>query len=105
MMVSSLDEITYQTFKEAVTKLLTAPITSRAPLGYSSDTILLFGDDGNERRNGVSVRNHSGNISMLICNRDGRFIFHGGFSIHLPSLFTARELYKTFRKVRQHLNG
>ncbi|RYF13888.1 MAG: hypothetical protein EOO42_18320 [Flavobacteriales bacterium] len=105
MMVKSLDAITYKTFKEAVTKIVAAPITSRAPLGYSSDTTLLYGTGGEERRNGVSVRNHSGNLSMLICDRDGRFIFHGGFSIKLPAIFIARELFKTFKKVRKHLEG
>lgn len=103
MLVKSLDEITYKTFKEAVSAIAVAPITSTAPLGYRSDDVLLYGKDGNARREGISVFNHSGSIKMLICNFNGSFIFHGGFDKSLPVNFIANELFKTYKKVKGYI--
>ncbi|MDB5288538.1 MAG: hypothetical protein JWR05_3487 [Mucilaginibacter sp.] len=103
MIVQSLNKITLETFKEAVYSAVTSKITNVAPLGYSSPTFLLYGKDGNERRCGVSVRNHSGNVSMLICDMKGRFIFHGGFDKNLPIDFITSELFLTFKKLKKFI--
>ena len=103
MIVNSIKEITLETFKEAVYKAVTAHITSVAPLGYSSPTYLLYGNDGDERKCGVSVRNHSGVVSMLICDTQGHFIFHGGLNKALPINLIAKSLYADFKKVRKFI--
>jgi hypothetical protein len=104
MLVNSIKEITLDTFKEAVYKAVTAHITSIAPLGYSSPTYLLYGNEGNERRCGVSVRNHSGVVSMLITDPKGSFIFHGGLNKSLPIDLIAKSLYADFKKVKKFIN-
>ena len=104
MLVNSIKEITLDTFKEAVYKAVTAHITSIAPLGFSSPTYLLFGIDGDERRCGVSVRNHSGVVSMLITDPDGRFIYHGGLNKGLPIDLIAKSLFTDFKKVRKFID-
>lgn len=103
MLVNSIKEITLETFKEAVYKAVTAHITSIAPLGYSSPTYLLYGNNGDERRSGVSVRNHSGVVSMLICDPNGHFIYHGGLNKRLPIDLIAKSLFIDFKKVRKFI--
>lgn len=103
MLVNSLDEITLETFKEAVYKAVTSQITSIAPLGYSSPTFLIYGNEGNERRCGVSIRNHSGVVGMLITDPKGSFIYHGGINKALPIDLIAKRLYTNFRQVKKYI--
>jgi hypothetical protein len=103
VLVQSLELVSLDTFKEAVFQAVTNKINSVAPLGYSSPTILLYGNEGNERRSGISVRNHSGTISLLICDNSGSFIFHGGYDKRLPIDFISLEYWRVFKKVKKYI--
>ena len=69
-----MEKLTYADFVTACNKIKTAEITSKACLGYSSNSTYLR---GTSRVNEVSIRNHSDMYSMLITDENGRFYFNG----------------------------
>lgn len=98
-----LSGINYNLFLQVVKQIKTAKITGRAPLGYSSNDIMLFGTETPRRRSVVSVRNHSGMYSMLITMQDGSFLFNGGFDMDLPYRKAATGLYCAFKLVKDKI--
>jgi len=97
---NSLDEITVDSFKEAIFLCYKGGITSVAPLGFSGDTILLFAQDGKGRVSHVSIRNYGGDPELLITDPAGRFIFYGRFDVSLQVEKLAFEYFRIFTKVK-----
>lgn len=94
-----LADITCLTIEEAVKKIAGASITTRAPRGYSSDEVYLFGDE--HHRSSVSIRNHSGMASLLITDPDGYFLFYGQLTLsRLNPERIAQLFYFSFDGVR-----
>lgn len=103
MKVNSLKEITFDIMYDVVQEVKGSSVSSVAAMGWSTKNIILYGVGGNERRSGVSMRNHSGSIEMLICDAKGSFIYLGKYHVALPSGFIAGEFYETFRKVYSYI--
>lgn len=101
MMVNSLGEINRTHIEEAVKTALTDSIESRGPLGYRTRSILLYGINGDERVNGVSINQHSYTIKMLITDKDGQFLFYGGFSVKMNTDFIIDRLFEVFSHVHE----
>lgn len=91
LLKKDIDEITIQTFRDAVFLCYKVGITSIAPLGCSGDTILLHGDEENGRESVVSIRNYSGDAELLITDKQGKFLFYGIFSIDLNIDFVVNQ--------------
>jgi hypothetical protein len=100
---TDIDKITYHTFLAAVKEIKKQQITSRAPLGYSSSDIYLFGNNIFDRVSVVTVRNHSGMYSMLITNSSRDFLFSGKFGMELPFSTAAKGLYSAFKTVKHKI--
>lgn len=95
----TLSEVTEQDFKNAIYLCYKDGITSIAPLGFSGDTIVLFGTEKNGRESLVSVRNYSGNAELLITDRKGSFLFYGRYDINLGVEFIAAQYWNIFLMV------
>lgn len=102
-----LSSIRRKDFKEAIYLCYRDGITSRAPLGFSGDSILLFGDPRGGTKNGyttrksvVSIRNHCRDAELLITDQEGNFLFYGGFDINLGVDFVLNQYWAIFKKVR-----
>lgn len=104
-LVKNLKDINRAIFSEAVGIVLGLPIIDRAPMGYRSASVLIHGDNNSERRRGVSVFNHSGMIKMLITDRSGHFIYHGGYDRCLDTKLIVNNLYRTYNQVKRAING
>lgn len=97
----SLDEITVDSFKEAIFESYKGGITFVAPLGFSGDTIMLHGKD---RVSQVSIRNYSGDAELLITDTLGNFIFYGRFHVSMGVEFLAAEYFRIFTKVKKQID-
>ena len=95
-----IKKIDLEHFIDTCNKIKNEPITSKAPLGYSTNSILLHGEN---RKSEVSIRNHSGMFSMLITTQDGRFLFNGGASMKLTVETAAYILYMAFIMVKDQI--
>lgn len=100
---TSLDQITKETFKEAVFLCYKDGITSKAPLGWSGDSIVLFGTEEDGRKSLVSIRNYCGNAELLITDMDGYFLFYGRFSIDLGIEFVVDQYWQIFNLVKDKI--
>jgi len=75
-------------------------ITSRAPLGWSGDTIILFGDEKEGRRSVISLRNHCGDVELLVTDVNGHFLFCGKYDPNLGIEWVASLHYDTIKRLR-----
>lgn len=91
-----MKKLTYSDFLKVCNQIKNAEITSKACLGYSSNSIYL---NGTSRVNEVSIRNHSGMYSMLITNESGMFYFNGGVANikHCSSKKAASIAYQVYK--------
>ncbi|AIM37354.1 hypothetical protein KO02_12110 [Sphingobacterium sp. ML3W] len=103
MKATSLTNVSKKHFKKTIQEVKGLPITDRATFGYSSHTILVYGHKNNERRCGISMRNHSGKISLLITDFQGRFLFNGGFDISTPTLTLLNHYWAIYQSVRKQM--
>lgn len=103
MIKSSLDEITLETFREAIFLCYKDGITSVAPLGFSGDTVLVYAKDGVPRQSQISIRNYSNDAELLITDLKGGFVFYGRLSVSLGLEFIAFEYFRIFRKVKDRI--
>lgn len=69
---TDIEAINTELFKRAIL-LAFEKITSHAPMGFSGDTVLLFGQTG-PRRSYIGIRNHSGTAELLITDTKGTFL-------------------------------
>lgn len=104
LLKKDIDEITIQTFRDAVFLCYKIGITSIAPLGCSGDTILLHGDEENGRESVVSIRNYSGDAELLITDKQGKFLFYGIFSIDLNVDFVVNQYWAIFQILKNKIN-
>lgn len=97
-MSMQLDDITLDTFKDAMRKAIDAGHISIAPLGMSGDTIILHGTKTEKvsRYQQVSVRLYCGNPELLITNNNGSFLFYGRYDIRLGVDKVAEEYFRIF---------
>lgn len=95
----NLCEIKQQHFREAMFLAYACGVTSKAPMGYSGDEIVLFGLSRPSRVSLVSVRNHSGSPQLLITDRVGNFIFLGSFHLNMGIDYISRQFWLTFKMV------
>lgn len=99
----SLVSITKNAFKKAIVLAFKDGIESKALLGYSGKTIVLFGYHEHGRVNLITVRNHSGIAQLLITNSKGKFLFLGGFSEDLDYDMIAQKFYEIFKSVKKQI--
>jgi hypothetical protein len=98
--VSSYQDITFDVLADAVDEVLNYDYTSFAPLGKSSRNLVVCGIDGDERKEGVSLRLHSGSIEMLVCDTNGYFMFYGKLHPTLGKTLIKSEFYRIFEAVK-----
>lgn len=96
LLKEKLENITKQTFKDAIYLCYKDGITSIAPLGFSGDTIMLYGCECNGRSSVVSIRNYCGNAELLITDKKGSFLFYGRYDISIGIEFVLEQYWKIF---------
>lgn len=96
----SEEEINKELINTVVNHIFDAEITSRAPLGYSSDDFILFSNGQYTRSSQISMRNHSGSLSLLITDKEGDFIFNGGWSLLLGSDLLSQVAFDTINTLK-----
>ncbi len=108
MRVNSLNEINLQLMKQAIYLCYRDGITTKAPLGFSGDDIVLFGEPqypnpkgGTKRHSLISIRNYCGSAELLITDTEGRFLFYGRYDVNIGLDFVARQYLSIFKKVRR----
>jgi len=99
----NLNDIDLQLIKNAIFLCYRDHITSRAPLGFAGDTILLFGSETPKRKSVVSIRNYSGYAELLITDSKGNFLFYGRYDINLGVEFIAEQYYNIFCLVKDKI--
>jgi hypothetical protein len=82
------NQVTASEFKVGIEKTLDTGYTSKALLGSSGQTILLYGEKA--RRSSISVRLHSSGVELLVCNGSGDFLFYGKYHEKLGSDFISK---------------
>lgn len=100
----NISEITEELFKEAIFLCYKGGITSRAPLGFSGDDILLLGKAEGGRKGLVSIRNYCGDAEMLITDMDGKFLFYGRYDIDLGVDFVVSQYWQMFNLIKDKIN-
>lgn len=101
-----LKDITKTTFKQAIYLAYKDGITSRAPLGYRGDTIIIYQSPqpfSSMRSAEVSINNHNGDAKLLITDLNGSFIFYGGFDSDLGLEFVASQYWIIFNYVKDKI--
>lgn len=100
-----ISEITKETFKEAIYLAYRDGITSKAPLGFSGDTIIIHGDknETTSRVSQVSVRNYCGDAELLITDQVGNFLFYGRFRIDLGVEYVVEQYWNIFNLVKDSI--
>lgn len=99
----NLSDISKDSFKEAIFLCYKDGITARAPLGFSGDSIMLFGNETPDRVSVVSIRNYSGDAELLITDKKGRFLFYGRFDVDMGLDFVADMYWKIFNKLKSKI--
>lgn len=82
------NQVTTLELKSAIEKTVGTGFTSKAPLGSSGQTVLLYGAKG--RRSSISIRLHSSGVELLITNSCGDFLFYGKYHEKLGSDFISK---------------
>jgi len=99
----SIDEITKNTFKEAIFLSYKDGIKTIAPLGLSGDDIVIFGKKKDNRKSIVSIRNYCGDAELLITDINGHFIFYGRYDIDMGIDFVCEQYWQMFNKVKNKI--
>jgi hypothetical protein len=99
LLKQGLSEIKKENFKQAIYYCYKDGITTLAPLGFSGDNILLFGEEQGGRKSVVSIRNYSGNAELLITDKKGNFLFYGRYDVNIGVDFIADQYWKIFLMV------
>ena len=102
---NSLDKITRPLFKKAIFECYRKGITSTAPLGWSGDNILLYGNEEGHRVSVISIRNYCGSAELLITDKKGHFLFYGRYDVNLGLEFIAEQYYQIFRLVKHKIEA
>ncbi|MBF03209.1 MAG: hypothetical protein CMP76_07930 [Flavobacterium sp.] len=100
--VKSLKDITPALIKKAIQLTKGIGTISKAPLGSSGQTILLFSKTGSPeitRSSQISVRLYNHDVELLITNKDGYFLFYGRYDYQLGIDFIATEYFRIFKKI------
>ena len=107
----NLDEITLDYFKMVANICMTSNISNIAPLGFSSDSFLLFGRfiDVSESKDGkwhresmVQLRNYCGELQLLVTDKKGKFLVHSSVN-GLSANEIIEELYRQFLLVKPYI--
>lgn len=103
MLLHDLEAISRNTFKDAIELCYRDGVTSKAPLGFSGDTVVIFGKEEGGRISLVSVRNHSGSAELLITDVDGNFLFLGKYLKRFGTEFIANQYWLIFKLVKSEI--
>lgn len=96
---NNLDDITRDSFMDALVLAFRDGITSEAPLGYSGDDIVLHGLT-RPRKSLITVRNHTGMAELLITTAHGDFITLTKFNMKFGEEFISNQFYLIFKLVK-----
>lgn len=102
--LSSFRDITFDDIAQAVDEVICCNYVNFAPLGKSSETLVLCGLNGNERREGVSFRKHSGDVCMLICDSEGGFVAHVKFDPRVGRDRIQANFFRIFESVKPFIH-
>ncbi len=103
LLQKKLNKITKELFKKAIMLCYNGGITTVAPLGFSGDTILLFGTVQDGRRSVVSIRNYCNDAEQLSTDAYGHFLFYGRFHISLGVDFVTEQYWNIFNLVKHKI--
>jgi hypothetical protein len=105
--VKEVDQITVELLKAVIAEAHIAGHSSFAPLGCSGQTYIIHqleGEHKSIRSSQISLRKHSGNVELLITNKQGVFLFHGKYDTELYGFeFIANEYFRMLQNVKQHI--
>jgi hypothetical protein len=97
-----MKELTLNDFAEGVKKIIGAEITNVAPLGASSDDIILSGTRRNvegQRESLVSLRKYCSEAELLITDKKGRFLTYQKYGIVLGVEYISRKFYAAWQEL------
>lgn len=100
---ASISDINIKSFEEAIAACFDGGIKNYAPLGFSSDDILLFGNVNGGRHGVVSVRNHSDMCELLITDIGGHFLCLCKYSPKLTYPVIAFQFMEAFELVKNFI--
>lgn len=94
-----LNKITKKDFKEGILKCIKGGTTSVAPLGSSGLDIHLHGSSNKKtsRVSQVSVRLHNKDVTLLLTDTEGNFLFYGHYHLCHGVDFIAKEYFQIFK--------
>lgn len=84
--VNDLREVDEKLILKGIRHARLGGIISRAPLGCSGATVMLF---GNDRKNEVSLRLYNSNVELLVTCDQGSFLFYGRFKNDIDDIILA----------------
>lgn len=92
-----VSDITVELLTTAIKHAYSEGHDSYAPLGCGGDDYILY---GTSRRMEISVRLHSGDVKLLVCDNIGQFLFYGGYDTSLlPISFIAEQYFAVIQNV------
>lgn len=104
LLQTDLSLVTKDLMKQAFWLALRDGVTIVAPLGFSGDTIMLFGDEYNQdrghRQSSVSFRMYCENVEMLITDIKGNFLFYGRYRKEIGVEVVLEEYWRMFNLVK-----
>jgi len=105
MRKKQLGRLQINDFQNAILAAYKSGVTSKAPLGWSSDTIVLHGQAEPSRISLVSIRNYCGDAELLITDKKGNFLFYGRLDINLGVRRISLNYYDIFNSVYKHIRS
>jgi hypothetical protein len=94
--------LTINDFTEAVKQIIGAEITTIAPLGASSDDVVLSGTRRNEKGNReslVSLRKYCSEAELLITDKNGRFLTYQKYGTVLGVEYISQKFYAAWQEL------
>lgn len=105
LLQNDLSMVTKELIQQAIFLCYKDGITSRAPLGYSGDTIVLHGETDGRRSSQVSIRNYCGDAELLIIDKHGNFLFYGRFAITIGADIVVEQYWNIFNLLKKYINS
>jgi len=100
LLQTDLESVTKDLMKQAFFLAMRDGVTSVAPLGFSGDTVMLYGTEQGGRKSSVSFRMYCDDVEMLITDIKGSFLFYGRYRKEIGVDTVLNEYWNMFNLVK-----